>query len=49
MQRNLFRLIVLLAALVAGPAAAQKPPPLGAPDVPSGKPPPLGADRKSVV
>jgi S1-C subfamily serine protease len=43
MQRNLFRLIVLLAALVAGPAAAQKPPPLGAPDVPSGKPPPLGA------
>ncbi|CAH2600462.1 Trypsin-like peptidase domain-containing protein [Rhodovastum atsumiense] len=34
----------LVAALVvATPAGAQKPPPLGAPDVPSGKPPPLGA------
>jgi S1-C subfamily serine protease len=37
------RLLLLLAALAAVPAAAQKPPPLGAPDIPSGKPPPLAA------
>ena len=36
------RLLILLAALAAVPAAAQKPPPLGAPDLPSAKPPPLG-------
>ncbi len=36
------RLLFLIAALAAAPAAAQKPPPLGAPDLPSAKPPPLG-------
>ena len=43
MHQPSFLVAVLLAALVAGPAAAQKPPPLDDTDEPSGKPPPLGA------
>ncbi len=34
-------LVLVAALLAAGPAAAQKPPPLDAPEEPSGKPPPL--------
>ena len=47
MTRSFFLAGVLLAGL-AGAAAAQKPPPLDAPDVPSGKPPPLAAPLRPV-
>jgi hypothetical protein len=47
MHRPFFPAVILAAALATAPAIAQKPPPLDAPDVPSGKPPPLGASGPS--
>ena len=43
MQYPFCLVVALLAAFLAGPSAAQKPPPLDQTDEPSGKPPPLGA------